>query len=366
MNSTQLHTNPSNPSSNRYFNVKNVKIGIILFLGITILGYAFIFFNTNTGISLNAIKRFEPEFFVILIMLVFGDWWFGAYRNHIFVKKLIPGISLSVTFVANLSNIFMGAVTPSQTGGGPMHLYMLNRKGVKVTDGIAISIINFISTMLFLIISTGIALYFLRNNELGKSLSIMIHSGFALFSILFILLAIGLIAPSLFEKWITALGGFFIRISKKKGPQIEKYVQLITSSLYDYNQTVSFFLRKNPAMMLSSLLLTMVLFINKYIIGYFILLAMGYEADFWMVIALHALITFLLYFAPSPGASGLAEISIAVLMGQIIPVTGLATFTILQRFFTLILPASIGAIFVFKEFGKHTKELSSTPPSIIR
>jgi len=341
---------------NKYFNFKMIRRGVLIFFAITLAAFTGIFLYNNTGESLEALKNIKPIYFALVVFLVFMDWWLGAYRNHIFVKKVIPDVSFSVTFNANLANIFMGAVTPSQTGGGPMHLYMLNRGGVKLADGIVLSIINFVSTIIFLVGSAGASLYYLKDKEMNDSLYLLIQSGFSIFSTLFVLIFIGLIAPAWISKGLGKIGGLLGSISSKHKVKIASGVEKVSEKLHEYNQTILLFVKKHPMLLPLSLVVTMLLYFNKYLIGYYIVLGLGYSPDFWSVIAIHAVITFLLYFAPSPGASGIAEVSISFLMGQIIPASGLATFTILQRFFSLMLPAAVGAFFVLKELKRHSEE----------
>jgi len=53
------------------------------------------------------------------------------------------------------------------------------------------------------------------------------------------------------------------------------------------------------------------------------------------------LIYFISYFAPSPGASGVAELSTAALMSSILPRGLLPVFALLQRFFLLYIPVTL-------------------------
>ena len=65
---------------------------------------------------------------------------------------------------------------------------------------------------------------------------------------------------------------------------------------------------------------------------------------------------FVLYFAPSPGGSGIAEFSIAVLMASILAADLIPVFTLLHRIFLLFLPAVIGSFVVLRELKKHAAE----------
>ena len=64
----------------------------------------------------------------------------------------------------------------------------------------------------------------------------------------------------------------------------------------------------------------------------------------------------MIYFAPSPGGSGFAEVSISVLFGNIVPVALIPIFTLLQRSFLLFFPALIGAWVIINLLRKQTQK----------
>ena len=64
----------------------------------------------------------------------------------------------------------------------------------------------------------------------------------------------------------------------------------------------------------------------------------------------------MIYFAPSPGGSGFAEVSISVLFGNIVPVALILIFTLLQRSFLLFFPALIGARVIINLLRKQTQK----------
>src|SRR5436309_12928467 len=58
---------------------------------------------------------------------------------------------------------------------------------------------------------------------------------------------------------------------------------------------------------------------NKLLAGYVTLRVLGIPADFTDILLLQILISCLLYFAPAPGASGLAELTSAAVMSLYVP-----------------------------------------------
>ncbi|MCB0292949.1 MAG: hypothetical protein KDH97_22030, partial [Calditrichaeota bacterium] len=66
-------------------------------------------------------------------------------------------------------------------------------------------------------------------------------------------------------------------------------------------------------------------------------------------LALLAILRFILYFTPTPGGSGIGELSIATLMASIVPGYLLPVYTVLYRAYHLFLPAIFGAWVLLKE-----------------
>ena len=75
---------------------------------------------------------------------------------------------------------------------------------------------------------------------------------------------------------------------------------------------------------------TIILFFNKYIIGYIVAISLSSGIDFNVFIGLQIIQYFLIYFAPTPGASGLAEVSSTWLMQTIMSAQLLVFFAIYQ------------------------------------
>jgi uncharacterized protein (TIRG00374 family) len=71
---------------------------------------------------------------------------------------------------------------------------------------------------------------------------------------------------------------------------------------------------------------------NKLLARYAALRALGIEANFVDILLLQTFITFLLYFAPTPGSSGLAERMSAAVMQIYVGPAQLPSYTLIWRF----------------------------------
>jgi len=340
----------------KVFNPKVIRKGIFWFITITIVAFTAIFLYTNTGKTLEVWSKMDYKYILLALIFVINDMLLGGWRNHIFVREFSPGTSQWVAFRANLANIFMGAVTPSQTGGGVAQLYIFHKNGVSLPDGITLSFINWISTLIFFPISGAMAYYIIKDRIPEGFITYLAQFGFSIFTTLFIVIIVALFFPAAIGWVIIKISKLIALINKNWKVKLERFGEKAKASMIDYRNKCTKLLSRKPQLMLYSFLLTIILYFNKYVLAYILVLAFGVEADFWTIIAIQAIVYLLLYFAPSPGGSGIAEISIAGLMAGILSDDYLASFTLLQRSFLVMIPALLGAFVVLRQLGKSATE----------
>lgn len=337
---------------NRVFNERIIKKGVAIFLSISIITLVAIFLYTNTGETLQVWRQLKPLYFLLALFLLFMDLFLGAWRNHIFVRKFHTGKSQWISFRANLANIFMGAVTPSQSGGGIAQFYVFYKNGITLPNAITISFMNWISTIVFFPISGLIAYQIIKENIPEGFISYLAKFGFSVFTTLMTVIIVALFFPQFIGKIIHQLAILIGKLNKKWSHKLDLWGSQASNGLIDYRDKCKTILTQNPFLMVWSFLLTILLYLNKYFIAYILILAIGIDADIAVVMAVQAIIYLLLYFAPSPGGSGIAELSIAGLMNGVISESYIGTFTLLQRSFLVFIPAIIGAFVVLRELNK--------------
>lgn len=321
---------------------------------ITIASVAVVFFYNHTGDTLKALSSIKPGYILICFVMVFTDLMLGSWRNHIFIRKLNPELSHWVSFQANVANMFMGAVTPFHSGAGPAQLYVYNRHGVKLLDGFIVSLINMGSTLLFMPIAGLFAILFMNDQlESGLVLSLLKY-GFSIFFIFLLVFMLAFWKPLLAGNLILKIASLLGTIWQSKKEKAENWGQRTYTNILNYQQICKKLLAEHPFLFPLSLLITTLLYLNKYCMQYVILLGLGIQTELVQVISIQVLIQFMIYFAPSPGGSGFAEASISVLFARIVPATFLSVFTLLQRSFLLFFPALIGAFVVIRLLKKHT------------
>lgn len=340
--------------SNQFFSKKMIMKGAIWLALVTIASVAAVFFYSHTGDTVKALGRIQPKYILICFFMVFIDLMLGSWRNHIFIRKLKPGLSHWVSFKANVANMFMGAITPFHGGAGPAQLYVYNRHGVKLLDGFVVSLITMGATLLFMPLA-GLFAILVMNNQLESGLvPILLKYGFSVFFIFLLVFLLAFWKPVWIGSAIIHLSAMISRIWPSKKNNIMKWGSTSNANILKYQQICKKLLKGYPLLFPLSLLITTLLYFNKYCMQYVILLGLGLHPTLLEVVSIQILIQFMIYFAPSPGGSGFAEVSIALLFSKVIPSAVLPVFTLLQRSFILFFPAVIGAFVVLKLLRTHT------------
>jgi uncharacterized protein (TIRG00374 family) len=356
MNQTNKNIDLKEDNLTKSLNKKTIIKGLRYFILLTVTGLTTLFFYTSTPETVSALGKLEGRFFLLAMLLSTFDLWLGGFRNHIFVRKIKPGVSQALCFRANIANLFMGAVTPSQSGGGPAQLFILYRGGIPLAGGISVSVINFLSTLVFFLLAASFAMFFVQHKFSQQVVQYLIRYGFFAFAALFVFFVIALGRPDLIARLLNKIAHLFARTGSRWGEKIAQLGFKLTNELDRYHDTCTTFIRQQPQLLLYSFVLTIVMYTNKFTLAYFVMRGLGVEADFMQMMAIQAILLFILYFSPSPGGSGIAELSTGALMSTIMPVYLLPVFTLLQRFFLLYLPATMGAFVVMGELRPKGEE----------
>ena len=344
---------PSSVTLDQVFK-KNVIYKGCLWLGlITIISIAAIFFYNHTQDTFNALKHIQVRFILLCLVMVFADLMLGSWRNHIFIRKLNPKLSHWISFKANVANMFMGAVTPFHSGAGPAQLYVYNRYGVKLLDGFIVSLINMGATLLFMPLAGIFAVLYMDNQLESGLVPTLLKYGFSVFFIFLLVFLLAFWKPLWAGKALQKLCSFIAKLLPAKKLKLENWGNSAYDNIVKYQQICSKLLKEHPSLFPLSLLITTMLYLNKYVMQYVILMGLGVHTDLLQVISIQILIQFMIYFAPSPGGSGFAEAGIAVLFAKIVPASVISVFTLLQRSFLLFFPAVIGAWVVISLLKKQ-------------
>ena len=333
---------------------KSVYTGLRIFLILTLIGFSVIFYLTGTEETIQALSNFRMFYFLLAAVLIGVDFFSGAGRIYIFIrkmKKLSDKDAFWASFKANLANVFLAAATPFQTGGGVAQIYMLNRAGITVAGATSVSIMNFVATLGFLMMAGIMVLRWMARTFTDFQFKFILSFSSGVSYVVTAVFLIFLFKPRIIGKGVEQLILSIGKIWKRKADTFKNAASKIHDFVESYKSYINYFWKNEKMVLVHNLWLTVVLYFNKCLMAYVVLKGMGIEADFFQVVSVQILLIFLIYFCPTPGASFLAETSTAALMSLIIPKHLVSVFSILWRFFTTYFGVIVGGFILMKAIG---------------
>lgn len=328
---------------------KSIYHGLRIFLILTLVGFSVVFYLTASRETWAALKFFQFRFFLIALLLIAVDLFSGAGRIWIFIRKisdLSDWKAFQAAFKANLSNIFLAAVTPFQTGGGLAQIYMLNRYGISAAGATSVSMMNLLATLFFLMTAGILVIRWMTQQYTDFKLQFILSFSGGAFYVAFALFLIFLLRPMIMGK---ALEWIILRLKFLSAR--ENVVLKIESFVHAYQDHLKTFWRTDKMLLVHNFWFTGVLYFNKCLVAYVILRGMNLNPPFLEVVSFQILIIFLIYFCPTPGASFFAETGTASLMSLIVAPHLVPIFSILWRFFTTYFGVILGGLILMRTIG---------------
>jgi uncharacterized protein (TIRG00374 family) len=235
----------------------------------------------------------------------------------------MPRPSLKGAILAGGMGAWAGFITPVNSGAGPMTMYTLRRYGIPLPVAVAATFMSFVSTVLFFALAGPLAVAFgagrslgNRGNVLGLSLFDLFKGSLAIIAAIGVLMAVVIFFPRMVRDLIHRAAEAIGRRSRRVADRLER----VQAGIDELHESVVAF--NSPGGFLALVWCTILSgpsHANKLLAGYVAIRALGIEANFVDILLLQTLVMFLLYFAPTPGASGIGEVLSAAVMSSYVP-----------------------------------------------
>ncbi len=289
----------------------------LLGFGITLL------YGNDFQAFLRGIGRIHWAWLLLGVGLASMDWIGGGLRNWVVARHVLPHPSLKGMILAGGMGAWAGYITPLNSGAGPMTMYTMRRYGVPLPVAVTSTFMSFVATVLFFAIAGPLALLFgagrslgQRGNVLGLSLYDLFRGSLTIIAGIGVLMAIVLFFPELVRTLIHRFAEWVGRRSRRVAERLERLREGIDAA----HASVTAFNSPRGWLALGwATLLSAPSHANKLLAGYVALRALGLHANFVDILLIQTLVMFLLYFAPTPGASGIGEVLSAAVMSSYVP-----------------------------------------------
>ncbi|HEX5819739.1 MAG TPA: lysylphosphatidylglycerol synthase transmembrane domain-containing protein [Gemmatimonadales bacterium] len=341
----------------RLFTPALLRRGLQIFFLISAAGFAAtLFYGKDPAQSLAAVRDIRWPWLLVGLGLASMDWIGGGLRLWVVARVVHPNPPLGGMMLAGGMSAWASYLTPLQSGAGPMMIYTMRRFGVPVPVAMTSTLMTFIATVLFFALAGPLAIVLGAGRALGAKQAVLGLSLYDLFigSLgIFVGLAALLIGVMVFPKPISAivhrLAGWAGRKHEKVAARLEGLragIDQAHASLVQFNTP------RGWLALLWATLLSGPSHANKLLAGYVAMRTIGIEAHFVDILLLQTLITFLLYFAPTPGASGIAEVLAALIMASYVPKPLTPLYTLVWRLILSYYTIAFG-FFVFSFWVRH-------------
>ena len=331
----------------KYFNLKNSLLYFALFILISAVTLYYINKIYSQGSNLNIFLSFPGSIISSIFALLFFYYIFDALRLYFVLKTLQAEISFWNVYKLVFINIFISNITPLATGGGFAQVYFLQKKGIPLGKSSAAVIIRTLlsATMLFL----SVPLIVFRNQSTlnllpGNYVFIYLAIFLVLYVFIFYLLIfkVKLIMKCIYKFF------YFLKskhlLSKKR---FRKIIRYIFEHLELFSEDLAYFIQGKKIFVFFSFFFTVIFLLSEFSFSFLVIRGLGYtNISFFQILTLQILVVFIMYFAPTPGAAGIAEGGYSLLFARFVAQKDLFPLLFYWRFFSKYIGILIG-VFVF-------------------
>lgn len=311
-----------------------------------------IIFSSIDSATIEVLKEIRPLYLAAILCLVVSMWFFDSLKFIFLAKAVGEELPFKKVLPVVWINYFGSAITPMQSGGGPFQMYLLYRYGVAVGKSIAITLVRTVQIILFL--ALALPFYFIITPSF-MSKNVWVR-GFIGYVILFIGCATALIVISILRPgWIKNFtSGVLIKMRRVKflNPRLLiKFARRVNKEIDAYNANIKLMISSGKRWFFLSIAAT-----AGYLAVYLsvmpcLIMAAGFEINYLECILAEALLLFLLYFVPTPGASGAAEGGAAAVIALFVPWNLAGVLAIVWRVMTEYTGTLMGTYTVVKMLG---------------
>ncbi len=342
-----------------------IRRGIEVFAVLSFIGFAgILFYGNNLKFFLEAMTSLKWHWLALGVVLATMDWVGGGLRLFFLSRHVFPATTLKASVLSAGMNAWGTLVTPSQAGGGPAGIYVFRHYGVPIPEGTISTFMAWVATVLFFAVLGPLTIW------LGAGQSLEAHGVLgdltlndlyrlslgAFVSIGLVILAL-LIFPGVAHRGARAI---IALLKRRRSERMVERLEALDDGVDRMHESMRAYFN-SPHGWLSLLLavvFTGVAYANKLLAGYVALRVIGIEAQFVDVLLLQILIVFLLYFAPTPGGSGLAEILSVAVMSIYVPRELTPSYILIWRLLNSYLTLSFGSYL----FWRLLKRAERPPP----
>lgn len=297
----------------------------------------------------------SPKILVAVAGLLFVYFLSDGLRLHFTLKALGHQMPLRTMFRLVFLNLFFSNVTPMATGGGFAQIWYLHHHGVPVGRATAATTIRTVLAVFFIFSLTPVFLFTLDAldvgtlaREVGMALAVFVIIYLSFFTVL-LLRTHWLIRP--LSHFLERLHHFHLLSDARH----QRWQFKARREMLRFSHSFRDYLGGRPLFIGLSVLFTAIFLLSLFSFPALLIHGLGYDVDYLISLGLLVVTTFIMYFAPTPGASGISEGVFGSFFRDILSGNHLILVIVSWRLLTIYLGMLIGLVVLQRELIKNRR-----------
>jgi uncharacterized protein (TIRG00374 family) len=294
-------------------------------------------------------RLLSPGVITRLILLLILYYLTDGMRLYLVVKAM--GHHLSFRFVMKLVfvNIFFSNATPMATGGGFVQIYFLSRNGISIGEALAATSIRTMIASLGMLILAPV-FFFLEPNLFDPFHNGSVYFYFTLIAGLYLTVVfIALFKVRIFKVLLYCLMRFLHRRGLLSRRRFRTAFLRLSGELSCFYNGFRHFIKGPVHYVLGAFLNTCLFLVVLFSFSVVLIRGLQYDLPAMTILAIQSVVTFFMYFTPTPGAVGFAESAYMLLFSKFISEHDITLLTISWRFWTIYIGVLIGILIAYRE-----------------
>lgn len=331
----------------------------LMFIGISILTFVGIYELINDQSLFLSLKIFTIEAILKVTLLMLIYYLLDGLRLFYVLKAI--GVEMNFRFIFKIVfiNIFVSNITPFATGGGFAQIYFLNKKGVSIGDASAASLIRTIIPIIFFVLTVPLIIIFDMKflDLLPKKFPSTLMVFFIALYLFVIYIGYQLITnPVIIKNGIHRILNFLNnRGMIKKEETYKHYKEKIDQEIEKLSHNIQNYLKGEKKYVILSLGFSVLFLLTLFYFSVILIKDLNGDVSTFKILLSQLLVTFIMYFSPTPGATGVAEGGFTLMFSRYVSRKSILSLTFAWRFFSIYIAMIIGMVLFYYHFLRKDK-----------
>ena len=329
-----------------------VQKSFTIFVIIVVLSIVGVLFLSIDASTFAMLKNADVGFLLCAAGLVALGWTLDTCKFMTLARAAGEKLSFKSTIAVVWINYFGCAITPMQSGGGPFQIYLLYKNGVCVGKSVAITLVRTIQILFLLALVVPFSL--LADPEMLKRYVYM--RWYVCYVVIFItlcafLLVVSVIRPQWMKHWVNVILVWVKRLGILKSRYLLHAARWVSREIDAYNTNIKLFTSTGKCWLLLSIFFAIIHLIVYMSVMPCLIKAAGFNVNYVQCLLAESLLLFMLYFVPTPGASGAAEGGAVAVFGLFVPWSVAGVMAVTWRLLSEYTGVALGTLIVVRMLG---------------